>query len=113
MESKLDTHDGCIQILQPSLYGIAFSFFSAQESMPQEAVFRPQPKARKQQLNADSSSEEEEEEDTSSEEEEEEEEGGTGREAVVGVLKAGLAIKNPPKKNHLKSPLKMGFLGFF
>jgi hypothetical protein len=68
--------------------------------MPEEAVFRPQPKARKQQQKADSSSEEEEEEDTSSEEEEEEEEeeGGPGRETVVGVLKAGLAIKNPPKK---------------
>jgi hypothetical protein len=69
--------------------------------MPQEAVFHPQPKARKQQQKADSSSEEEEEEEetSSEEEEEEEEEGGVpGREAVVGVLKAGLAIKNPPKK---------------
>jgi hypothetical protein len=26
---------------------------------------------------------------------------------------AGLAIKNPPKKNHLKKPLKMGYFGFF
>jgi hypothetical protein len=26
---------------------------------------------------------------------------------------AGLAIENPPKKTHLKNPLKMGFLGFF
>jgi len=67
--------------------------------MPQEAVFRPQPKARKQQqLNADSSSDEEEEETSSEEEEEEEEEGGPGREAVMGVLKAGLAINNQTKK---------------
>jgi hypothetical protein len=89
--------------------------------MPQEAVFRPQPKARKQQqLNADSSSDEEEEEETSSEEEEEEEEeggpgrkeGGPGRETVVGVLKAGLAIKNPPKKP-LKKPTKNGFFEVF
>ncbi len=27
--------------------------------------------------------------------------------------KAGLAIENPPKKTHLKNPLKMGFLHFF
>jgi hypothetical protein len=28
-------------------------------------------------------------------------------------IQAGLALKNPPKKNHLKNSLKMGFLGFF
>jgi hypothetical protein len=28
-------------------------------------------------------------------------------------LQTGLAIKNPPKKNHLKKPTKMFFLRFF
>jgi hypothetical protein len=36
-----------------------------------------------------------------------------GAGAVVGLhggdLNAGLAIKNPPKKSHLKNPLKMFF----
>jgi hypothetical protein len=40
-------------------------------------------------------------------------EGGGADRQLLKSLQAGLAIKNPPKKKHLKNPLKMGFLGFF
>jgi hypothetical protein len=32
---------------------------------------------------------------------------------IVDFFKAGLAIKNPPKKTHLKKLNKNGFFGFF
>jgi citrate synthase len=38
--------------------------------------------------------------------------GLANQEVLVFLNKAGLATKNPPKKNHLKNPLKMFFLGF-
>ncbi len=39
--------------------------------------------------------------------------GLANQEVLVFLNKAGLARKNPPKKNHLKNPLKMFFFVFF